>query len=220
MHPFRSLTLCWGGGRCYNIIVKDKLIEFHFLLLITQTQFSEEDQVLQERMNKLTEGINLLISSCLRKQSPPQMNPACTRSVSSGTPRKSGKAVHWKDMETITKSDNSSISKSEANLSTSCPMPVPTLTLSTSNTEINLLLNDDGEKPEEKDDACKHNILKINGSLESCSLTDSPPPVCTIVIEEPDGHVTHCHTPSEEPDGGLINCHTPSSIADDEVFVL
>ena len=99
-------------------------------------------------------------------------------------------------------------------------MPLPTLTLSTSNTEINLLLNDDGEKSKEKDDACKHKILKLNGGLESCSLTDSPLPVCTIVIEEPDGHVIRCHTPSEEPDSGLINCHTPSSIADDEVFVL
>ena len=147
--------------------------------------------------------------------------PACTRSVSSGTPRKpGGKAVHWKDMETVTKTDKAPSSESEASLSASCPMPLPTLTLSTSNTEINLLLNDDEEKLKEKGDACKHKILKLNGGLESCSLTDSPPPVCTIVIEEPDGHVIHCHTPSEEPDSGLINCHTPSSIADDEVFVL
>lgn len=191
-------------------------------LLITQTQFSEEDQVLQERMNNLTEGINVLISSYLRNQCPPQMNPACTRSVSSGTPRKTGggKAVHWKDMETVTKTDKAPSSESTANLSASCPMPLPTLTLSTSNTEINLLLNDDAEKLKEKEGACKHKILKLNGGVESCSLTDSLPPVCTIVIEEPNGHLIRCHSPSEEPDTGLINCHTPSSIADDEVFVL
>ena len=173
-------------------------------------------------MNKLTEGINLLISSYLRKRCAPQLNiptMPCTRSVSSGTPRKSGKAVHWKDMETAPKTDKAPSSESEASLSASCPMPLPTLTLSTSNNEINLLLSDKEEKSIEKDTS-KHKILKLNSGLESCSLTDSPPPVCTIVIEEPDGHVIHCHTPSEEPDSQLINCHTPSSIADDEVFVL
>ena len=169
-------------------------------------------------MNKLTEGINLLINSYLRKRCPPQLNPTCTRSVSSGTPRKPGKAVHWKDMET--KSDKSPSSESEAHLSASYPMPLPTVTLSTSNNEINLLLNGDEENSKKREGNPKHKILKLNRGLESCSLIGSPPPVCTIVIEEPNGHRIHCHTPSEEPDSQLIHCHTPSSIADDEVFVL
>lgn len=180
--------------------------------------------MLQERMNNLTEGINVLIKSFLRKNCPPQMNHVpCTRSVSSDTSTtKPEKAIHRRDVET-TKVDKAPSSESAISLSASHLMPLPTLTLSTSNNELNLLLNDDERSQNlkvEKEEKSTHKIIRLNGGPESCSLTSSPPPVCTIVIEEPDGNVIHCHTPSEEHDAPLINCHTPSSIADDEVFVL
>lgn len=172
-----------------------------------QTQLSEEDLVLQERVNKLTEGISLLINSQYRKwhcPPAPQLNP--TRTVSSGTPRKQGKAVHWEDIDAL---DKTSSSESEPNLSASCPMPIPIVTVSSStSTEISVVLNGEEDESKEetrrKDEVSTHKILHLSG-LESCSSIGSPPPICTIVIEEPDGH-THCHT--------------PLSVAEDEVFVL
>ena len=174
-----------------------------------QMQLSQEDLVLQERLNKLTEGIDLLINSHFRKCHPPLPNP--TRSVSSGTPRKPGKVVHWKDIDTNDKAaatlTNTSNSESDHNvLSASCPMPLPRVRVCNSNSEIDILLNDEQEtsmKGVDTSNSVTHKVLKLH-ELRSCSSTSSPPPICTIVIQEPNGQ---------------IRCPTPSSIADDEVFV-
>lgn len=176
-----------------------------------QTQLSQEDLVLQERLNKLTEGIDLLINSHLRKCHPPLLNP--TRSVSSGTPRKPEKVVHWKDIDTNDKAaatlTNTSSSESDHDLlNASCPMPLPRVRVCNSSSEIDILLNDGEEETTTKGvittTSITHKVLKLH-ELRSCGSTSSPPPICTIVIEEPNGQI---HSP------------TPSSVTDDEVFVL
>ena len=170
--------------------------------------------MLQERLNKLTEGINMLINSHFRKCRPTQLSPV--RSISSGTPRKSGKAVHWKDMDGGDKTGPVRATSSESDpnfLNTSCPMPLPRVTVCNSSSEIDILLNGGEEdKPITTErvgatntaEGAAHKVLKLPG-MRSCSSASSSPPICTIVIEEPDGQ---------------IHCPTPSSIADDEVFVL
>lgn len=171
--------------------------------------------MLQDRLNRLAEGINVLINSHFRNCHQPHLNPV--RSVSSGTPRKAGKVVHWKDMENVDKtmaSSSAPSSGSEPNLlKTSNNLPPPTVTISSSTSDVSILLND-GENEKEFERFSRptsiggtvHKVLKLNGQYGSCSSTSSPPPICTIVIEEPDGHI--------------VQCPTPSSLADDEVFVL
>ena len=114
--------------------------------------------------------------------------------------------------EKPTASTSAPSSESEPNLlSPSCNLVPPTVTLSSSSSDTDIILSErrEGEKvsgraPSSWGDSTTHKILKLNG-VASCSSASSPPPVCTIVIEEPDGQ---------------IHCPTPSSLADDEVFVL
>ena len=101
---------------------------------------------------------------------------------------------------------SSSAPSSECNL-----LSLPKVTISSSSSDTNVLTHLEGDESDRDEltgqnvGIIRHKILKVGG-LDYCSQSLSPPPpICTIVIEDSDGH---------------IHCPTPSSLTDDEVFVL